>query len=365
MSLILTQAGLAALAEAESTGSKVQATHMAVGDGDGATPEHTAASTALDNETWRGALQSITINEQGETEAGQQVIFEAHVPMTVGGWYIRECALYAADVLLAIGPHPTLYKPAPEDPTKMEHIIKAVVTFGNADVVSLIVDPAVVLASQEHVATKVAEHNADATSHADIRDEIDAMAEAMENDTHAARTDNPHATTKAHVGLGNIPNAVSDAVDSTSSAQLATSAAAKLAYDRGSAGLNAANDHAGRKDNPHDLTLAQINAAAANHTHAVSYRSSRTTTGSWSLTGCTVGVPVYVTVKNISTSTGYFRYRVTSGSNGGSTGGDGYIFGSQAGASTNSPHTIVIIPTATTVTLEVTAVLNTTAYAYY
>lgn len=198
MSLILTQAGLAALAEAESTGTKVQATHMAVGDGGGATPEHTGASLALVNEKWRGALQSIIINEQGETEAGKQVVFEVHVPMDVGGWYIRECALYADDVLLAIGPHPTLYKPAPEDPTKMEHIIKAPITFGNADVVSLIVDPAVVLGSQEFVANSVAAHDANDASHADIRAAVASMTQA--SDTHTGQRDNPHQVTAEQVG---------------------------------------------------------------------------------------------------------------------------------------------------------------------
>ena len=205
MSLILTQAGLAALAEAESTGSKVQATHMAVGDGDGATPEHTAASTALDNETWRGALQSITINEQGETRGWAASRLRGPRPYDRG-------RLVHPRMRPVRRRRPPGHRPAPDplqtrarrpDEDGAHHQSRR--DLRNADAVSLIVDPAVVLASQEHVATKVAEHNADATSHADIRDEIDAMAEAMENDTHAARTDNPHATTKAHVGLGNLP----------------------------------------------------------------------------------------------------------------------------------------------------------------
>ena len=188
MALILTKAGLAALAAAESSGTKVQATHMAVGDGNGSTPEHTSSSTALVNEVWRGELQSITVNEEGETEAGQQVVFEAHIPITTGGWYIRECALYAGTTLLAIGPHPTLYKPDPDDATKVEHVIKAPITFGNADTVSLVVDPTVVLASQEHVATRISEHNEAEDAHQDIR---------AAGDDHASDTDNPHEVTAA------------------------------------------------------------------------------------------------------------------------------------------------------------------------
>lgn len=169
MALFLTKAGLAALVEAEESGTKLQATHMALGDGNGSVPEHTTSSPSLINEVWRGALQSITINEQGDTDAGKQVVFEAHVPINAGGWYIREVALYAGGVLLAIGTHPVMWKPAPEEPTKMEHVIKAPVTFSNADSVSLIVDPAVVLASQQFVNNKISEHNVAETAHADLR----------------------------------------------------------------------------------------------------------------------------------------------------------------------------------------------------
>lgn len=191
MALILTQAGLAALAAAEASGAKIQATHMAVGDGGGSTPEFTSASTGLVNEVWRGALQSITANEA-------QVTFEAHIPLTTGGWYIRECALYADDLLLAIGQHPPLYKPDPDDATKVEHVIKAPVAFANAGVVSLLVDPTVILASQTYVANKVGEHNEDEDAHQDIRGAVGVVAGAVSN--HAGRTDNPHATTAAQVG---------------------------------------------------------------------------------------------------------------------------------------------------------------------
>ncbi|SHI61406.1 phage tail protein [Halodesulfovibrio aestuarii] len=181
MSLFLTKAGLAALVEAEESGTKLQATHMALGDGHGSVPEHTTSSPSLINEVWRGALQSITINEQGDTDAGKQVVFEAHVPINAGGWYIREVALYAGDVLLAIGTHPVMWKPAPEEPTKMEHVIKAPVTFSNADSVSLIVDPAVVLASQAFVKDELAKHDGDPNAHSEMK-------------THMEDKGDPHGT---------------------------------------------------------------------------------------------------------------------------------------------------------------------------
>ena len=52
------------------------------------------------------------------------------------------------------------------------------------------------------------------------------------------------ATTKSDVGLSNIPNSTSSSVTSTSTSTLATSSAAKTAYDRGSSALSTANVNA-------------------------------------------------------------------------------------------------------------------------
>lgn len=170
MSLILTKEGLAAYAQSEATGVKLQATHMAVGDGGGASVAHTDASETLINETWRGELQRIEVAASGEVE------FEGHVPITVGGWYIREVALYADDTLLALGSHPETWKPAPESPDKVELVITAPVMFASADNISLTVDVTKVLATQENVNNAINTHNTSDTAHADIREAIAAVA---------------------------------------------------------------------------------------------------------------------------------------------------------------------------------------------
>jgi hypothetical protein len=162
MSLILTKAGLAAYAQAEATGIKLQATHMAVGDGNGEAVAHTSDSLVLVNEVWRGALQEITVAPSGEVE------FIAHVPVTVGGWYIRELAVYGADTLLAVGAHPELWKPDPTAPDKVELEITAPIKFDNAATLNLVVDTTKVLASQSHVAGKIAEHDAAPEAHGNL-----------------------------------------------------------------------------------------------------------------------------------------------------------------------------------------------------
>ncbi|WP_419787203.1 phage tail protein [Pseudodesulfovibrio sp.] len=162
MSLILTKAGLNAYAQSETDGVKLQATHMAIGDGGGEAVAHTDKSEALVNETWRGELQEIKLTASGEVE------FIGHVPITIGGWYIREIAIYADDTLLALSSHPETWKPAPEAPDKVELVITAPVKFANADNISMTVDTTKVLASQEHVAEKIEEHNTSEAAHANM-----------------------------------------------------------------------------------------------------------------------------------------------------------------------------------------------------
>ena len=70
-------------------------------------------------------------------------------------------------------------------------------------------------------------------------------------ETHMRDKANPHGVTKAQVGLDKIPNAISDSVTSTSSKQLATSKAVKTVQDN-------LNTHTSNKDNPHKTTKAHV-----------------------------------------------------------------------------------------------------------
>jgi methylphosphotriester-DNA--protein-cysteine methyltransferase len=74
---------------------------------------------------------------------------------------------------------------------------------------------------------------------------------------HIANKSNPHEVTKSQVGLGNVNN-TSDADKPVSTAQAATIAEAKAA---GTAAQTSINSHAGRKDNPHTVTRAQLGLA--------------------------------------------------------------------------------------------------------
>jgi len=189
MSLILTEAGRDAHAQAEATGVKLQATHMAVGDGGGKVVAHTDKSEALVNETWRGELQEI------EKTASAEVEFTGHVPITVGGWYIREVGVYAGDTLLAVGNHPETWKPAPESPDKVELVITGPVKFANTDNISFTVDTTKVLASQEHVAERLKEHDAAQDAHPPIWAALESRVKLISsNETIHVKTTGNDAT---------------------------------------------------------------------------------------------------------------------------------------------------------------------------
>ena len=90
---------------------------------------------------------------------------------------------------------------------------------------------------------------------ADNGSDITALETKVNN--HIANKSNPHTVTKAQVGLGNVNN-TSDAAKPVSTAQAAAIADAKAA---GTAAQTSINSHAGRKDNPHTVTRAQLGLA--------------------------------------------------------------------------------------------------------
>lgn len=90
---------------------------------------------------------------------------------------------------------------------------------------------------------------------ADKGSDITALETKVNN--HIANKSNPHTVTKAQVGLGNVNN-TSDADKPVSTAQATAIADAKAA---GTAAQTSINSHAGRKDNPHTVTRAQLGLA--------------------------------------------------------------------------------------------------------
>lgn len=107
---------------------------------------------------------------------------------------------------------------------------------------------------------------------ADTGSDLTALETKVNN--HLANKSNPHTVTKAQVGLGNASN-TSDADKPVSTAQAAAIADAKAA---GTAAQTSINSHAGRKDNPHTVTRAQLGLAT---TDQVVFAKTTAPSGFW------------------------------------------------------------------------------------
>lgn len=98
-------------------------------------------------------------------------------------------------------------------------------------------------------------------------------------------------------------------------------------------------------------------------TGAVTQRSTKTATGTWTITGLTIGKPLFITFKGSTENKSYAFFTITSGTDAG--GSTEFALGNNAGSGWLSAPGTVIIPTATSVTLNVTSFINGTAlYAH-
>ncbi|WP_107942983.1 phage tail protein [Metasolibacillus fluoroglycofenilyticus] len=188
---IITNIGLAQIANAQVTQQKVGLEHIALGDGNGSYYIPTANQSALVNEVWRGPVSNVTIDPANDN----RIIIEGLIPTTAGGFTIREIAVFDdQNQLIAVGQYPEKYKPQLSEGVAEETLIQFVIETNNADAVELSIDPTIIIASREYVDEKVAS--------------VSAGLVQLEEDftTHLDKDDNPHNTTKAQVGLANVTN---------------------------------------------------------------------------------------------------------------------------------------------------------------
>lgn len=150
---ILTNAGLAAIANAVINQTQVNFAKLGVGDGNGAYYTPTQEATALRNQVWIGNISSVT----ADTTNPNWVNVETVIPGNVGGFEIRELGIFDDNnVLLAIGKLPLTYKPNFAEGSSKDLYIKAIFEVTNASAVTLKVDPSVIYASKKYVDDKVA-----------------------------------------------------------------------------------------------------------------------------------------------------------------------------------------------------------------
>ena len=145
---VLTKLGENQLAQATALGTKLELTHMAVGDGGGVLPTPDTNQTKLINEKRRAAINTLFIDEKNKN----QIIAEQIIPESEGGWFIREIGLFdKSGNLIAVANCPETYKPQLSEGSGRTQSIRMVLIVSHTESVTLKVDPSVVLATREFV----------------------------------------------------------------------------------------------------------------------------------------------------------------------------------------------------------------------
>ncbi|TXW72110.1 phage tail-collar fiber domain-containing protein [Escherichia coli] len=153
---VITTAGAAKLAAATVPGGKkVNLSAMAVGDGNGKLPVPDAGQTKLVHEVWRHALNKVSVDNKNKN----YIVAELVVPPEVGGFWMRELGLYDdAGTLIAVSNMAESYKPELAEGSGRAQTCRMVIIVSNVASVELSIDASTVMATQDYVDNKIAEH---------------------------------------------------------------------------------------------------------------------------------------------------------------------------------------------------------------
>lgn len=174
---LITVAGREKIAAAIASGNIVVFSQMSVGDGGGSATTPGDELTALVNERFRTQLNSLKLSDTENI-----IIAEMIIPPEVGGFTIREAALFDdAGVCMAVANVPETYKPALAEGSGRFTILRIWLAVSSTEAVELVVDPGIVLATVEDVinaGSKIKDYADEQLSeHAESRNHPDATLE--------------------------------------------------------------------------------------------------------------------------------------------------------------------------------------------
>lgn len=149
---IFTSVGNAKLVQAGLMGQKLTIAKLAVGDGnpEGIEPD---PETVMVSEKYRSAINTV-YSPEGDPSV---VIVEMAVPVEVGDWEVNELGIFDSDGdLVAIANYPKTWKPKIYSGTGRVLLIRVMLDVGNVENVTLLVDPAMVMATRQYTDERVA-----------------------------------------------------------------------------------------------------------------------------------------------------------------------------------------------------------------
>lgn len=159
---IITDIGNAKMAQAILDGRKVNIVEMRLGDGGGSYYMPTAASTALVNEVWRGEIANKAISDVSPNIIAVKTV----IPSDVGGFTIREAALYDDDGdMIAVCNMPNIDKATLPDGISSNLDIVMNILVSNVDAVEFVINPTLDPASKDDLLEAMLAHNADPNAH--------------------------------------------------------------------------------------------------------------------------------------------------------------------------------------------------------
>lgn len=181
--LIFTNIGLSKKQNAELNNDYIEITQFAVGSGVIANLQ--ASMTALVTEEYRADINNV------DTKNGV-TIFDLIVPSSVGGFYIKEVALFDVDGdCICIGTVPITYKVNQDEGASKSIHLKVSTTSTNTSNIVFNTDDSLVYATVSYV------------------------------DNHINNKTNPHEVTKEQLGLENVDNTADSEKDVANAAKLA------------------------------------------------------------------------------------------------------------------------------------------------
>ncbi|HEC9485421.1 TPA: tail fiber protein [Salmonella enterica subsp. enterica serovar Virchow] len=255
---VITTAGAAKLAAATMPGGKkINLNVMAVGDGGGKLPEPDAGQTQLVNEVWRHTLNKIS----QDNRYSNYIVAELVIPPEVGGFWMRELGLYDDEgTLIAVANMAESYKPELAEGSGRAQTCRMVIIVSSVESVALSIDSTMVMATQDYVDDRLAEHeksrrHPDATlkekGFTQLSNATDSESETLAATPKAVKTAYDLANAKytaqdattTRKGIVQLSNAT----DSVSETLAATPKAVKVAYDLANAKYTAQDATTARK----------------------------------------------------------------------------------------------------------------------
>lgn len=149
---IHTSYGLAQLARAESTGTAITLTHMAVGDGGGNDVTPNTSQTQLVREKFRAIINRVYQAPNDPLRFTAELV----IPSSAGGFTMREVGVFDSDgSLFAVGNLPATYKPQDTEGAYSDTVVRLDFMVSNASTVTLQIDPNVVVVTQQWISNNV------------------------------------------------------------------------------------------------------------------------------------------------------------------------------------------------------------------